>query len=426
MRSSKLLQMFVILGVSLFSFQILLPQTVNSEPVPFIGAAGLAGAPAAIQINARAESSTGGVGSVPISVKPGIPLNTPRTRHTATLLHNGKILLIGGSKGPDDFILDQELFDPINGTTSLIAPLHTPRHDHSATLLPDGRVLVVGGYNLPLQWLGNAEIYDPTSNTWTVVPPLYTHGSSHTATVMKDGRVLVVGGCIGDHICTEKVEIFDPKTNMWVDALALKDQRAGQIAQLLSNGRVLVAGGNTAFNQIPSDGTAVLYDPTTNTWSETGPMTYPRVLSEAVMLRNGEVLVAGGIVIGSDPPASSNAVEIYNPRTNTWRTAPSLSKARFGFILSTTSNGRVIAIGGSRDWDWFWTQDSLVHEIEYFEPSARQWSVIANLPEPSAFGAGVRLRDERLWISGGDVANQVMDKTWFIKLPPVQREIPVP
>lgn len=296
-----------------------------------------------------------------------------------------------------------------------------PRHDHSATLLPDGRVLVVGGYTLPQQWLSDAEIYDPTSNTWTVLPPLYKHGTIHTATVMKDGRVLVVGGCIGSYLCTEKVEIFDPKTNMWVDAPALKEQRAGQIAQLLNDGRVLIAGGYTAFNQIPIDGTAVIYDPTTNTWSETGPMTYPRSFSEAVMLSNGEVLVAGGIVIGSDPPATSNAVEIYDPYNNTWRTAPFMAQARYGFILNTISNGQVIAVAGSRDWDSYWTQDSFVHEIEYLEPFARQWRVIANLSEPSAFGAGVQLRDGRIWISGGQVEDWVLDKTWFIKIPPYKR-----
>jgi N-acetylneuraminic acid mutarotase len=218
------------------------------------------------------------------------------------------------------------------------------------------------------------------------------------------------------------VEIFDPKTNMWVDAPALKDQRAGQIAQLLNDGRVLIAGGYTAFNQIPTDGTAVIYDPTTDTWCETGPMTSPRFLSEAVILPNGEVLVAGGVVISSDPPAISNAVEIYDPRTSTWRTAASLSQPRIGFILRTISNGRVIAIAGSSDWDSYWTQDSFVHEIEYLAPSAKEWRVIANLPEPSAFGAGVQLKEGLIWISGGQVENRALDKTWFIKMPPLKRE----
>ena len=102
-----------------------------------------------------------------ITVTPGGALLFPRTRHTATRLLNGKILIVGGSRASDDHLAEAELFDPATGQFSQVAALHTPRHHHTATLLPDGRVLIVGGYSLPQQWLSDAEVYDPVADTWT-------------------------------------------------------------------------------------------------------------------------------------------------------------------------------------------------------------------------------------------------------------------
>jgi hypothetical protein len=73
------------------------------------------------------------------------PLSTPRARHTATLLHDGPVLLTGGTDGVEP-LASFEVHDPTTQTFSLApSALMVPRQDHTATLLPDGRVLVAGG-----------------------------------------------------------------------------------------------------------------------------------------------------------------------------------------------------------------------------------------------------------------------------------------
>ena len=59
---------------------------------------------------------------------------------------------------------------------------------HPATVLLDGRVLVVGGY-LP----GNvAELFDPATDTWRAMPGRGVGFPDwHAATRLDDGRVLV-------------------------------------------------------------------------------------------------------------------------------------------------------------------------------------------------------------------------------------------
>src|SRR5438046_341271 len=72
------------------------------------------------------------------------------------------------------------------------------RSSHTATLLADGKVLVVGGEGLdakrrPIR-LASVELFDPDSRIWSPAGNLSTARSGHTATLLPDGRVLVVGG----------------------------------------------------------------------------------------------------------------------------------------------------------------------------------------------------------------------------------------
>jgi hypothetical protein len=72
-------------------------------------------------------------------------LNTARCCQSATLLHDGKVLLTGDfTEGSLD---SAELYDPITEKWTLTGGLNTARRGYTTTLLPDGRVLVVGGFN---------------------------------------------------------------------------------------------------------------------------------------------------------------------------------------------------------------------------------------------------------------------------------------
>jgi N-acetylneuraminic acid mutarotase len=352
-----------------------------------------------------------------VEITPGITLPVPHTRHTATRLLNGRILLVGGYSGENVSLVEVDLFDPMTGSITSVAPLHTPRHDHSATLLRDGRVLVVGGYNPQQQWLMDAEVYDPFTDTWTVVPPLYSHGVGHTATLMRDGRVLVVGGGIGGGVCTERAEIFDPQTNSWTEVPSLPAQRTGHTADLLNDGRVLVAGGVNAIG-FTTGGDAFLYDPKANNWTVTASMVTQRAYAGSVPLKDGRILVAGGIAAdGSSVWHMIANTEIYDPASNTWSATASLSEARHAYVLGLLPNGQVLAVGGTRDYDGNWGEGSFVREVEIYDPNANGWQTVGEIPQPGAFAAAALFHDGRLWVTGGysgPSSESVSQATWII------------
>ena len=93
-------------------------------------------------------------------------------------------------------------YDTRDETHTRVADMSIGRAFHTATLLDDGRVLVVGGVTYGgmvgadhvTDVLDTAEIYDPATDTWTPTPLMSRHRAGHIAIKLPDGRVLVAGG----------------------------------------------------------------------------------------------------------------------------------------------------------------------------------------------------------------------------------------
>ncbi|WP_372791837.1 Kelch repeat-containing protein, partial [Paraconexibacter sp.] len=125
-------------------------------------------------------------------------LVTGRIDHTATLLPDGKVLIVGGFR-PNSYEAAAELYDPSTGTFAPTGSLNTARGNHTATLLPSGKVLITGGHGVTaagnsFDTIASAELYDPATGAFTVVGPLGQARRDHTATLLPSGKVLVTGG----------------------------------------------------------------------------------------------------------------------------------------------------------------------------------------------------------------------------------------
>jgi N-acetylneuraminic acid mutarotase len=275
-----------------------------------------------------------------------------RIEHTAALLPNGTVLVVGGAASTNNAnagygTSSAEIYSPASGTWTLTGNLNSPRTAHTATLLPNRKVLVTGGINGNA--LSSSEIYDPSTGIWTLTGSMSTPRWRHTATLLQNGTVLVVGGegTSSSYTVLASAEIFDPATGGWTPTGSLSTARYQHTATLLQNGTVMVTGG-VAETFITILASSEIYDPVAGTWSITGSLNTARFDLTSTLLPNGAVLVAGGVDNANTQIDSSQTTgaEIYDPVAGVWSVTGSLNWGRDSHTATLLPNGTVLAAGG--------------------------------------------------------------------------------
>jgi hypothetical protein len=193
--------------------------------------------------------------------------------------------------------------------------------------------------------VGSAAPDQPTGRSaashgaWVDVGPMSSPHENATSIRLRSGRVLVMGGYASyDCCCVRTVDLFKPRTGEWERRASMPRRRCSP-AVLLPNGQVLVAGGqgvnpnNWVVRPVAS---ALLYHPRSDRWSYTGTM-HHRGAGAGVVLADGRVLMTS-----QDGGAWA---ELYDPATKVWRTTVPPTNAHS--TLVRLRNGQVLAVGSS-------------------------------------------------------------------------------
>jgi hypothetical protein len=199
---------------------------------------------------------------------------------------------VAGGDTDAGVLASAELYDPVTGTFSPTGTMTTPRSPSSATLLQDGRVLIVGGENRS-GILASAELYDPATGQFSPTGSMMTDRNQPSATLLPDGRVLVAGGN------QTSAELYDPATGMFARTGSLAVYPDTGSVTVMADGRVLFVGWTTPptsplLGNPTVFAAAEIYDPRSGAFGVTDPLIMPRDLATATLLRDGRVLIVGG------------------------------------------------------------------------------------------------------------------------------------
>ncbi len=286
-------------------------------------------------------------------------MRRPHAGHTATLLDDGTVLIVGGYHGPpdsDDWGTSVELFDPSapeGAQFRLLEPLSSSivgsldcdtckgdvrKADHTATRLPDGSVLIAGGWRGPSAagHFDGALRYRAGDPGLTLASPTgrpFVRAASATATLLGDGRVLFAGGTRDfsmagslEHVLATTM-LYDVATDEQTEGPALSVPRVGHSATAVSPQSVVFIGGmrcDVSVEQVRAKGP---YDPArapceanasgdiiTIAGAHSQVTTFPMVSGHAyhatTVLRDGRIYIPGGLTRTGTPTISTLAVAL--------------------------------------------------------------------------------------------------------------------
>ncbi len=350
-----------------------------------------------------------------------------RTTH-ATLLRNGKVLLMAGSGNEGSAFaagtFKAEVWDPATSTfTALSVPEDMWCGGH--VTLPDGKILIMGGtksYPNPttgqnFTGLKSSFVFDPASNQFTKINDAQTGHWYPTLTKLGNGDVWAAGGLNENAEGTVATELYSFDDNRWRGGNEVHQTWSywGTYPHmiLLQDGRLFYSGAHT-FGQNIGTG-AALYDIPTGDIQDVPGLRNPQTRDQA-----GSTLLPPAqqqrvaIFGGGDTEQNVHGISLTDvidltgatPSYHAAQDLPGPGKAYVNTVI--LPDRTVLATGGATH-----NRTGDVRTSALFEPATETWTTAADNPVPRQYhSTAVLLPDGRAVTLGGNPA----DNSWELRI----------
>jgi hypothetical protein len=259
-----------------------------------------------------------------------------------------------------------------------------------------GKIYVVGGYPSSREVQTTVQVYDIASNSWSLGTPL-PMPIHHPVVVGALGKLYSLGGQTdgGD---TDLTLVFDPAAPElgWVELMSMPTARGAGAGAVIDDKIYVVGGRPTAANN-----ELEVYDIGEGQWAELAPL--PPTFAERNHLAAtaiGElVYVAGGRYDGggfSDP--RTNALDIYDPGSNTWSSGAAMLRERGG-VNGVAAYGCFYVWGG--EGSNIGEPNDVYPDHDVYDPVADEWTAVSPLPTPIHGVTGAAFVDGLIFMPGG-------------------------
>lgn len=364
------------------------------------------------------------------------PASMPGRAMHATLLRDGRILLIAGSGNdwegqflPGTF--ETHIWNPTTNTfTSVPTPSDMFCSGH--VTLPDGKILVQGGTeayagtpeSVSYKGLKSSYIFDPATNAYTKTNDAIDGHWYPTLTKLETGDIWMAGGYDENGGGSTATELFSFADSRWLgrNEVPQTNRYLGTYPHmfLMADSRMLYTGGHTFGDAQP--GTAsFIYDWRNALIGDIPGLRVPRLRDQAgsVLLppaQNQKFMIAGG---GStDYGGATNTVDIVdmNQANPAWTPGPNLpgSEGRMYLNLTNLPDRSVLASHGATG-----NRTGDVLRAAIYSPVSNTWAEVAGDPVGRNYHSStLLLPDGRVVAIGSNPADNSYEKRLSVYEPP--------
>ncbi|HKE93901.1 MAG TPA: kelch repeat-containing protein [Povalibacter sp.] len=381
---------------------------VDSPAVPTLAIQSFSPVASAVYVGESTQLTpvfSGGTGSIAGigAVQSGVPVSTPALAITTTFT-------LTVSSGSQQVQAYASVHATYRDRIRMLAPSPVAYTQHVAVPLADGSALVMGGNTSESPNVPDADSsrrFDAVTETLVPGPQLALSAEADltTAVLLDNGGFLLVVPGINTALHIDSglraTQAFDPTTRTFhrVGNFNVRHD-AGGAATALYGGGAFVSGG-----QVPAVAVAERYDPQTEQWTPAGSMTTARRGHTATRLFDGRVLIVGGVTCCDQRgEVITNTAEIYDPVSGMFGPTGSMSTARGFHTATLLLDGRVLVTGGFRASD-----NSATASAEIYDPSTARFTPAGDMQAARSVHSATILTDGRVLVVGGVQLSEVTD-----------------